>query len=386
MQLGDFRKLIPGIDDCSYFQTSGFSPKPQPVLEEVIASLHLQSRGPAIDEIHEAMQRRSEAVRSRLAQLIQADPDEIMLNENATIGINIVAQGISWRAGDNLILSNHEHPGNRIPWYQLKTQGLELRFLEAHNDAEQMLEDFAHLLDRRTRLVSISHVSRRSGLRFPVNRLIEQARQKGIPVLLDGAQAVGAIPVDVKVLNCDFYTLSGHKYLMGPQATGALYVRQDRIAWLKPSWLGSHSQEIMDMIGNMKLHDSARRFEFGTRNLADQAGLGKALELWQSIGWDKVFAYLAAYTHTLKIALQDIPGLILETPLAYSQSSGIVSFHLPNFKAAGIQKSLWDRERVLVSTLEGNDHSIRVSAHVFNTDEDRERLLAGLGRIQARGC
>ena len=116
-----------------------------------------------------------------------------MLGENTTIGINIVANGINWQAGDNVILSDKEHPGNRITWYShVHRYGIELRFLQVVHDEEQMLEQFEQLLDERTRVVSISHVCRRTGQRLPARALVDLAHERGIPVLLDGAQAYGA--------------------------------------------------------------------------------------------------------------------------------------------------------------------------------------------------
>jgi selenocysteine lyase/cysteine desulfurase len=131
--------------------------------------------------------------------------------------------------------------------------------------------------------------------------------------------------------------------------------------------------------------NSARRFEFGTRNLADQAGFGKALDLWQEIGWHKVFATIGAYTDRLKAALQTVPALVLETPLPYEQSAGIVTFSLPGLEAASISAGLMEHERVLVSCLEHDNSLVRVSTHVFNTDEEIERLVAGLYRLRVGG-
>jgi L-cysteine/cystine lyase len=386
MQLADVRRLTPATQNYVYFQTSGFSPSMDPVVEEVIDWMRFQNQGPAVGAIYQKIQEMFEQVRGRVARTLGADSDEIMLSENATVGINVVANGIDWQPGDNVILSTHEHPGNRIPWYNLiQRYGVQLRFLTITNDQEALLGELDRLSDTRTRLVSLSHVSRRTGLRLPAREITEIAHGKDVPVLFDGAQSFGAVPVDVKALNCDFYTFSGHKYIMAPKGTGGLYVRRDRIEWLKPSWIGSHSQKEMDLNGNMTLHDSAKRFEFGTRNLADQAGFGKALEIWESIGWQKVFGQIENYTDRMKGALQSIPGLVLETPVPYAESSGIVTFSLAPFTSAELSAKLLENERTVVSTLEANSQSIRVSTHVFNTDEEIECLVNGLRRIQQGG-
>ena len=386
MNVTDIRRLTPATENYAYFQTSGFSPKPEPVIDEVVRLTRFYSQGPALPGVYSKLQEVLEATRAKVAQSLNATADEIVLGENATIGINIVANGIAWQPGDNLILTTHEHPGNRIPWYNLiKRYGVQLRFLNVDEDDERMLDELEGLIDSRTRLLSLSHVSRRTGVRFPAQAITALAQRHGIPVLWDGAQSYGAIPVDVKALDCDFYTFSGHKYIMAPQGTGGCYIRRDRIEWVKPSWIGSHSQKDFDLVGGLTLLDEAKRFEFGTRNLADQGGFGKALDLWQAIGWANVFAAIEAYTDRMKTALLALPGVILETPLPYAKSAGIVTISVPGFTSAGLYASLLDHERILVSPLEHDTSMIRISTHVFNTDEEIDRLVNGIRRIQNSG-
>jgi len=382
MQLTDVRRLTPITQEYAYFQSSGFSPKMEPVIEETNRWARFQNAGGAAPGINEKMLEGFEATREKVARSMNAGSGEIVLGENTTIGINIVANGIDWRAGDNVILSDKEHPGNRITWYShVKRYGIELRFLQVVHDEEQMLDQFEQLLDERTRIVSVSHVCRRTGQRLPGRAMVDSAHERGVPVLLDGAQAYGAIPVDVRALDCDFYAFSGHKYIMAPQGTGGFYVRRDRIPWIQPSWIGSHSQKDFDLVGGLTLLDEAKRFEFGTRNLADQAGWGKALDCWEEIGWEKVFAYIRNYTDRAKAALQTVPGLTLHTPLPYDRSSGIVTFSLDGFTSAEIQEHL-TQQKVLVAPLELDGTMIRVSTHVFNNEEDLDRLVAGLRRLR----
>ena len=386
MEIGDIRRLAPAVENCAYYQTSGFPPKLEPVIEEVVRWMHFQNQGPAVARVSGEMDRQLERTRERVAANLNARPDEIMLNENTTVGINIVAYGINWKAGDNVVLSTHEHPGNRIPWYHIATRfGVNLRYVEISNEPDRLLASLGSLIDERTRVVSISHVSRQSGLRLPARQISDIAHQHNVPVLLDGAQAFGPIPVDVRELDCDFYTCSGHKYIMGPQATGIFFIRRDRLEWLHPSWIGSHSQEEMDNDGGLKLKDSARRFEFGTRNLADQAGLDKALEIWEEIGWPNVYTRIAGYTDYMKARLRDVPGLSLETPLPYEQSSGIVTYRIPGIAAEPQCSSLWEHDRILVGSAGFDAEAVRVSTHVFNTEEECDRLVAGLQRIVREG-
>ena len=382
----DVRTMLPDLDGYAYFQTSGFSPKLTPIIDEVVHWLKFQSRGPALPFISSSIEELKREIRGKVAATINATPEEIVMTENTTIGINIVANGIDWRPGDNVLLTEHEHPGNRLTWYNLTGRyDVELRFAPLYNDLGRTLAEMDNMIDDRTRLVSVSHVSRRTGLRLPGRELCDLAHRKDTPVLYDGAQSFGAIPIDVRALDCDFYSFCGHKYTMAPQGTGGLYIRKDRIDWLKPSWIGSHSQKSFDQEGNMDLHDEARRFEFATRSVPDQAGFGKALEIWDELGWDAVFSGIAAYTDRIKVALQEIPNLVLETPLSYDDSSGIVTFHVPGLEAGPLSENLEKNEKVLVSPLEFAAESTRVSSHVFNSEEDMERLISGIRRIQRDG-
>ncbi|MEM7539757.1 MAG: aminotransferase class V-fold PLP-dependent enzyme [Chloroflexota bacterium] len=381
MKLSDVRTLTPVTQEYAYYQTSGFSPKMDPVIDETVKWMRYHNAGPAAPGVHSKVLGLFEEARGKVARAINASADEIVLGENTTIGINIVANGINWQAGDNVILTNHEHPGNRIPWYNFITRyGVELRFLTVDHDEEQMLDELEQLIDERTQVLAISHVCRRTGQRFPARELTEIAHAKDVPVLLDGAQSFGAIPVDVKELNCDFYAFSGHKYIMAPQGTGGFYVRGDRIEWLKPSWIGSHSEKNFDLVGGMTLLDEAKRFEFGTRNLADQIGFGKALDIWAEIGWENIFSYIETYTDQMKAALAEIPGLVIDTPLPYAQSSGIVTFSLPGHGSLDIYEHLQGLG-VLVSPLEKDTSKIRVSTHVFNNEDDLARLVAGIRQL-----
>lgn len=135
----------------------------------------------------------------------------------------------------------------------------------------------------------------------------------------------------------------------------------------------------------MDLLDEARRFEFATRSVPDQAGFGKALDIWAGLGWDTVFSGIAAFTDRMKSALEEIPGLVLETPLAYDDSSGIVTFHVPGLEAGPMTERLREKDKVLVSPLEFSPESTRVSTHVFNSDDDLDRLISGIRRIQQEG-
>ena len=384
--LDELRALVPAADEVLYFDIGGHSLKFAPVVEATVGWLRFSAAGPGRPDIGEATAAMIEGVRERVARALGADADEIMLGENTTIGINQVANGLEWQAGDNVVLSSHAHPGNRIPWYNLAgRRGIELRFVQVTPDRRRLLAEVEAAIDARTRLVSMSHVSRRTGQRLPAQAIVGIAHARGVPVLLDGAQSFGAVPVDVRALDCDFYTVGGHKYIMAPQGTGAFYIRRDRLEFLRPSFIGSRSQSWMDDAGRMTLHDSARRFEYGTRNTADVAGFGRALDIWESFGWPNVYAQIATVTSRLKERLAAIPGVTVDTPWPYEESSAIVTFRLAAVEATALTDWLWREERILASPVEGDGpdgRAIRITGHAITLDAEADRLADAVDRFR----
>jgi selenocysteine lyase/cysteine desulfurase len=385
MDIADIRQFMSGLDGYAYFATSAHSAKLAPVVEEAVRVLRLHSQGPVLPWVSAAIAPVFEEARAALARALNADVDEIAICEHTTYGILQIATGIEWQPGDTVIISTHEHPANRVPWYSMAQRfGARLRYITPREDYGTFLDG---MIDNRTRIVSLNHLSNRTGLRLPAREIADIAHRHGVPVLLDGAQAFGAVPVDMKALDCDFYAFSGHKYLLAPQGTGGLFVRSDRLDWLKSIWVATHSvQDVqnLDEAGHMCLLPSARRFEFGTRNVADKAGLRKALEIWEALGWNVVFDYIRVYTDRMKASLQSLPGLVLETPLPYAKSSAIVVFHIPGMDGNKLTQSLLEHEKV-VATPGGLHDGVRISTHVFNTDEEIDRLVSGLRRILDSG-
>ena len=387
MDIASFRRTIPVLAEYAYFQTSGIAPSPEPVLDEAARWLRIQNEGPALAEVGKWIRAMRERVRQQVASLVGATPDEIVFTANATVGINIVACGIDWRPGDNVVLSDQEHPANLLTWYNIaRRHEVDLRFLQLDSvewDREMLLARLANLLDDRTRIVSVSHVSRWSGLCLPAEDIVTLSHSRGVPVLFDAAQAVGAIPVDVRSMVCDFYSFCGHKYLLGPKGTGGLYIAPDRLDWLEPSWLGAGSAESSDGAGNMTLLDSARRFEYGTRDIGSVAGWGKALAMLNAVGFESIYSTIRARAEQVRSSLGAIPGLAVETPGSQGCYAGIVTFCLDRPRARELIEVLLASDRVIVSIID--DSRVRVSVHFFNTEQEIDRLARGVDRFQKAG-
>ncbi|WOZ75545.1 cysteine desulfurase SufS [Kosakonia sacchari] len=334
---------------------------------------------------------RMENVRVQAAAFLNARlPEELVFVRGTTEGINLVAN--SWgnsrvRAGDNIIISAMEHHANIVPWQMLcERVGAELRVIPLNQDGTLQLDVLPTLLDERSRLLAITQVSNVLGTENPVAEIIALAHQHGAKVLVDGAQAVMHHPVDVQALDCDFYVFSGHK-LYGPTGIGVLYAKEDILQDMPP-WEGGGS-----MIATVSLTEGTTyakapwRFEAGTPNTGGIIGLGAAIEYVRKLGLEAIGEYEQTLMHYALNALADVPDLTLYGP---AQRKGVIAFNLGKHHAYDVGSFL-DNYGVAVRT--GHHCAMplmafynvpamcRASLVMYNTEEEVDRLVAGLKRI-----
>jgi cysteine desulfurase/selenocysteine lyase len=334
---------------------------------------------------------RMENVRTLAARFINArTPEELVFVRGTTEGINLVAN--SWgnrnvAAGDNIIITAMEHHANIVPWQMLcERTGAELRVIPINQDGTLQLEALARLLDDRTRLVAVTHVSNVLGTENPLADIIAQAHQQGAKVLVDGAQAVMHHAVDVQALDCDFYVFSAHK-LYGPTGIGILYAKE-AILQAMPPWEGGGA-----MIASVSLTEGTTwakapwRFEAGTPNTGAIIGFGAAIEYVTALGLDAIAQYERGLMQYALKALADVPELTLYGP---ANRLGVIAFNLGNHHAYDVGSFL-DNYGVAVRT--GHHCAMplmafyqvpamcRASLVMYNTQEEVDRLVAGLKRI-----
>ncbi len=376
-----------------YLDNGATSQKPQAVIDELVryystenANVH---RG-----VHTLSQNATEdyeGARAKVKRLLNAaDDHEIVFTRGTTDSINMVAQSYGKQSlgpGDEVIVSNMEHHSNIVPWQMLREEkGVVLRVVPIDDSGELLMDEYERMLSPRTKLVSITHVSNALGTILPVEQIIGMAHAQGIPVMLDGAQAVPHMAVDVQKLDCDFYVFSGHK-IFGPTGIGVLYGKAELLETMPPVQGGG------DMIKSVTFertiyNDLPYKFEAGTPNIAGAIGLGAAIDYVQSVGYDSFAAYEDELLEYGTKALETIEGLrIIGTS---PRKAGILSFVMENVHPHDIGTIL-DTEGVAVRT---GHHcaqpvmqrfqipaTVRASMAMYNTREDIDALVRAIDRV-----
>ena len=333
-----------------------------------------------------------EDARSKVQRLLNAAmPSEIIFVRGTTEAINLVAHTFgrsTLRPGDEIILSTLEHHSNIVPWQMVAAEtGAKIRVIPVSDEGVLDLDAYERLLTSRTRIVGLVHVSNALGTINPVKRMIDAAHRVGARVLIDGAQAVSHMRVDVQALGCDFYAISGHK-LFGPTGIGVLYGRAELLDAMPPYQGGG------DMIASVTFEKSPynvipHKFEAGTPNIAGAIGMGAAIDYLERLDW----AALEAYEHDLlaqaTAAVADVPGL--RTVGTAPEKAGVLSFVMEDAHPHDIGTIL-DQEGIAIRTGHhccmplmlrlGVPATARASFAFYNTREDIDALVRGLYRVR----
>jgi selenocysteine lyase/cysteine desulfurase len=316
--------------------------------------------------------------RARVAAFLGAPPDEIAFTQNATMGMNFLGGGLDWQAGDEVVTTDQEH-GGAVSIFRLlaKRRGIVVKELPLASAVgggpEAIVRLFRDAMTPRTRALMACHVTSQFGVRMPVVELVALARERGALSLIDGAQAVGQMRVDVKALGCDAYVASPHKWLLAPKGTGLLYVRrdvQDRF-W---TTLASYAFDNHE--------DGAFRFmQYGTGSVAQVEGLLAALGFAERIGVDRIERWDTMLTRRLRDGLSRIPRARLSSPQDPRLAAAITTFRVEGVTARGLQDALWERK--IRVRAQGDDKGVRLSAHLYVAPRDIDAVLetvAALGR------
>ena len=390
-KIESIRSEIPVTENYIYLNTGNAGPPSKRVINVLSKWQSMQMcHGPASPYMINKVRNEIEDTRKKLAKFFHVEEQEIVLTHNATEGINIVANGLQLRSGDEVVITDLEHPSAMLPWYvQRNDHGLKVKVVQLGdinisngNMKDQILERLDKGIGPRTKIVSVCHISYFNGWMLPIKEIASLVHQRGALFFVDGAHSAGQLPMNIYNIDCDFYVTSGHKWLLGPMGTGFLYVRKSYIDKLKPLFIGSDSVTNYDLEGNYQLISGPKKFEYGdhARDYIPIIGLGEAIDFLQEV--DTIWGYqrICKLTTLLKDGLKEIPTIKVYTPNSNENSAGLVTFQIQGISSANLVTHLFNKWKVITRTT-GRGVGVRVSTHFFNTEQELDILIQALKKI-----
>ena len=397
---GDWRSDFPALDQAVHdrrlvFLDSAASAQQPASVIDAVTRYQREDHSNVHRGVHTLSARATEAyegARDKVTGFINANSrSEVVLTSGTTESINLVAQSFCrprLRPGDKILITHLEHHANIVPWQIVCEQtGAELVVAPIDDRGEVELERMLGLIDDHVFLVAVAHVSNSLGTICPVERIAEHARARGIPVLVDGAQGVPHMPVDMQALGCDFYAFSAHK-TFGPTGTGVLYGREELLDAMPP-WQGGGDMILEVSFDGTTYNELPYKFEAGTPNISGVVGLGAAVDYLQCIGMQNVADYEHELHAYMLSALRGVPGIRLFGEAR--RKAGVQSFLLDDIHAHDIGTIL-DHQGVAVRTGHhcampvmqrfGLSGTARASLALYNNRDDVDRLVEALGKAR----
>ena len=389
----DFPVLNQIVNDepLIYLDNAATTQKPQSVLD-VLNHYYLHDNANVHRGVHTLAERATaefEAARKKVQQFIHANSNkEIIFTKGTTDSLNIVAQsyGEFIQPGDEIVISKMEHHANLIPWQQLaKRKQAVLRYIPLTADGHLDVQAAKTIINEKTAIVALAHVSNVLGTVNPVKEMAQLAHQHQAIMVVDGAQAVAHMPVDVQDLDCDFYCFSGHK-MCGPTGIGVLYGKQALLEKMEPVAFGGEMIDFVDLYESTWT-DLPWKFEPGTPNIAGAIGLGAAIDYLENIGMQTIHEYEQAIVAELLPKLQQIDGLTIYGPQNPAEHTAVIAFNLDQLHPHDVASAL-DMQGIavraghhcaqpLIKEL-GCFATARASFYFYNTKEEADQLVAAI--------
>jgi isopenicillin-N epimerase len=373
--------LIP--EGQAYFQTGTLGASPRVVVDAVTDHLRYVEESLALWDYSSdqperlAGYRPEKALRQKLADFVHCDMEEIGLTANATMAMNFVANGIELQAGDEVLITDKEHPGGRSGWdVRQKRHGIVLKEVAVPTtvkDPDEVVRAFTAAFTPRTRVLAVPHITSGHGIVLPVAKLCALARDRKAFSVIDGAQAVGQLHVNVRDLGCDAYFSSPHKWLLAPKGNGILYIRRAAQERIWPTLASSQWNNYKD--GMFRLQ------QYGTLNQSLLRGLEAAVDFMDRIGRDRVEERVRLLARTLREGLGRIAGVAIVTPVHPELSAAITTWGVTGVTGRRLQDELWDRKRIRVRAV--GESAVRQSCHIYNSLAEVDATLA-VARALAR--
>ena len=372
------REQFPLTHERVYLNTGGLGASPYAVIDAVVSRMNELEK---ISETGHSEQIWA-SIKQKAAALLGCDAEEIAYTRNATEGINIVCNGLPLKRGDEVITTTHEHVGNAVPWLaRQKRDGIVIKlFAPSTQAAPENLERIERLISQRTRVISVPHATTTTGQILPVKEIAALAKAKNLWLFIDGAQTAGMLNFNLHDIGCDAYATSGHKWMLGPKGTGLLYVRKNMLDTVQALEVGAYSGKSHDLqTGELTLHPTAQRYEYGTVSAPIFGGLGAAIDFLTTIGMENVWTRIAALSTAFLNGLQEIPNVEILSPVDSSARSAMITFKMKNLEYLKLQSFLAEKYKLRTRGVgEGGVNALRVSWHLYNSFEEVNRVLEGV--------
>jgi len=382
------RRDTPGCERVLHFNNAGAALMPTQVLDAVTGHLRLEAETGGY-EAAAAVYEKVEHVYDAASRLIGCRRDEIAAVENATRAWDMAFYAIPFKPGDRILTSVSEYASNVIAFLQVaRRTGAQVEVIPNDDYGQVSVDALAGMVDKRVRLVAVTHVPTNGGLVNPAAAIGKIVRQAGILYLLDACQSVGQMPVDVQVIGCDMLSVTGRKFLRGPRGTGFLYVRREVLERLDPPFLDLHAAK-WTAKDRYEIQPGARRFENWETNVAGKIGLGAAIDYALGWGLENIWVRISGLASELRARLGENPRVHLHDLGA--EKCGIVTFTLKGRTSEEVQGSLAAQKiNISVSLAEytridmdsrGLESVLRASVHYYNSEEEVERFCQAMLRL-----
>jgi selenocysteine lyase/cysteine desulfurase len=372
----EIRRMYLFEDKLIMMNNGTLGPMPKPVFNTLMRYFRIQAENPY--DLYNFVPGGREAVRAKLAQFVGAAPEEISFTSNTTEGLNLVANGLDMKEGDEVILSNLEHPGAMNPW-NLKAKRFGVKIVQVpfgapNQSVDQIVRPFAEAITPRTKIIAVGHTVFITGLITPLKEMSKMARERGVLVMGDSAHGIGMLSLNLNAMGVDFFASSPYKWLGAPAGIGLFYVRKETQAKVWPTIVSS-GWEV----------DSARKYDpQGQRADAMVYALGEAIDFANRIGKDRIERRIKALASYLKQDLAKIPGVTINTPTDPYLSAGLTAFVVDGVESQKIVDYVFEKYRLVVRTtggFGGGKTAVRVSTPIYISTREIDMFLDGVNTL-----
>jgi len=392
MNFAEIKTDFPILNDIIYMDSSSTSLTPEPILN-VVSKYYREYNanvGRGVHRLSQVASQKYKDAHRKVADFIGANEEEVIFTKNTTEAINTVASRLKWKTGDKVVTTLLEHHSNFLPWLRLKSFGVALDIVKTDKNGKFNVSGFEEVIDDKTRLVAVTHVSNVLGTITPIEEISAICKKKNALLLVDGAQSVPHIHVDVRKLGCNFLCFSGHK-MLGPTGTGILWMKEDFLDRLEPLSFGGGMIDDVSLNG-YELTKGYERFEGGTPNIAGVIGFGRAIDYLKKIGMDKIKDHEAKLTERLLEGLLEIRRVEIYGSLNSKERIGLVSFNIKDLNPHDVALMLDEASNIMVRSghlccmplmkyFGLKEGAVRVSLYLYNTEEEVDTFLETVKEI-----